>query len=1254
MRFLRNLCVMLALVCALPMAALAQTMGGSIDGTVTDPNGAVVPGAKVTATNVTTGVKANAQTTQGGLYAFPLLLPGPYTITVEQTGFKTYLREGIEVRLAVSETINIKLELGTVQQQVEVKGAAPVLTLDTPTISTNITPQQLDTMPIWWGGSMRLADNFQGYLPSAKSNSQFSINGGVGRAIEYMIDGGSIISPESGGTAFYFPGMEPYAETTVITSGPTAEYGRSGGGYELFTSKSGTNVVHGSMFFNFERQIFNANSWSGNQNTAASNFNCFGAVQTYACRPKVRYNDEGGSAGGPVYIPHVYDGRNRTFWFFTYEGYWQPASVTEQTNETVPTAAEIQGNFSGIYGSTVPNIYDPNTAVAGLRTPFGSAGAYNIIPTSRFSAISSKFLPYIPGPDSGSGASPEGDFYFNETSVITDKDWSIKVDHTLAQKHHFAFFYTHRYEPTDVTENMAGPLSDGLVNTISPHQFRGSWDWVATPHVVLHSYWSGSFDNIEWHNPLQNGYGCKLGFTEDACGSNQDATPYVIFEGGANVYTTWGMNQGKVDNGGQTNRILMEGQSLTWAHNKHEFKMGWEIRRSATFNNDWSGTNGTYTFSNAQTAGAASGALASTGDSFASFLLGTPGSANQTVPPPYMANIRYAYTAGYFQDAWKILPNLTFNLGIRYEVPINWHYATGGYSSFSITTPNPAADNLPGALIYMGTGAGRIGTLRPYPTDFSDIGPRTGFAWRIDNNTVLRGSFGLIYEGTGNGDCGCTDGFGNGNYSQGGDGFDSALLANGTEYTWDKTVDGMPGVNPQPGYTAAQQLPGVDDFSAGSNEGNPMYMGPHFGTAPRLYDMNMTIQRQYKGWLFQLGYVGQRTHQAAGSDELNVLPPADLSLMNTPTALSGTTPGGTAFTIPAGTNLLSWTFNPNGVASLANEGPELNGLGYYAPSGLNSNNPTCAGWQICWTTGWGSQATLFQALRPYPQTGVVNDNNAGDGWVSYDSLQFIVEHRFGDLNLESSYVRSKNLNIDVGSQIFGYYQGTQANQDPTNHADNKSFANNDVPNMINFMMSYNLPFGRGKKFLSGARSWEDKLVGGWNVAGVGQYRSGLLIEITSPTSYLTTYMGWEITKADFTGNPIKTNVATNTLNPDNYNSHWFNYSSSTAAVTATNPLGVTGSASFVQAPIGTEGNSSIYNNEYRNPWFRNENISFNKMIGIWGEGKVSLRYSLSINNFFNRTDFGSVTTSLTSANFGRPTGPQDGARQMSMGLRLFF
>ena len=170
--------------------------------------------------------------------------------------------------------------------------------------------------------------------------------------------------------------------------------------------------------------------------------------------------------------------------------------------------------------------------------------------------------------------------------------------------------------------------------------------------------------------------------------------------------------------------------------------------------------------------------------------------------------------------------------------------------------------------------------------------------------------------------------------------------------------------------------------------------------------------------------------------------------------------------------------------------------------------------------------------------------NDGNGWMAYDSLQIIVEHRFGDLNLESSYVKSKNLTDNAYIQIFGEY-GNVTLQDPNNKADGKTLANSDYPNMLNFTMSYLLPVGRGKKFLGSTSPWLNKIVSGWTIAGVGQYRSGNLFEITSPTNNLNTYMGWDITKANYTGAAIKTNIATNTLNPDDPTKLWFNASTTT-------------------------------------------------------------------------------------------------------------
>src|SRR5208282_2542366 len=216
--------------------------------------------------------------------------------------------------------------LGTVQQTVQVKAAAPVLETVNATRGTGVSTRTLDVLPLFTSG-LRLANGFIGYMPGVNSNGETSINGSTGRASEVMIDGGSMVNPESGGVVFYFPGFEAYGEFKLQTSGFTAENGRVGGGIQEFTTKSGTNQFHGSAFFNFKRQFFDAVAWSLNQNPAQRGNPATGAVptgttckvpQATACRPSERYNEEGGAAGGPIYFPHVYDGRNKSFFYFTW------------------------------------------------------------------------------------------------------------------------------------------------------------------------------------------------------------------------------------------------------------------------------------------------------------------------------------------------------------------------------------------------------------------------------------------------------------------------------------------------------------------------------------------------------------------------------------------------------------------------------------------------------------------------------------------------------------------------------------------------------------------------------------------------------------------------------------------------------------------------------------------------------------------------------------------------------------------------
>jgi len=1219
MRLLKYLCLVLAF-CALPVALWAQVDTGSVSGTVTDPNGAVIPGAAVVATHVPTGRQYNNVTTQAGLYVFPNLPTGPYTLTVKQTGFKTFIQSGIEVRVGLRITIDIKLELGTVQQTVEVKATAPVLETTNATRGVGISPQTLMNLPLW-NGSIELASSFVSYMPGVNSNFEASITGSIGRASELMIDGTSIVIPESGGTNFEFPGFYAFSEMKLVTSGYTAENGRVGGGIQEYVTRSGTNAVHGAALFDFKRQFLDAVSWANNQNPAQRGSTSSSGVvtvptltdckapSTKACRPKERFNEEGGYAGGPVYIPHIYDGRNRTFWYFTWVGFWQPASVAVYTPApSVPTAAMKQGNFSNVLdskGNLIP-IFDPATTANGVRTQFSG----NIIPTNRFSTIAKNIIPYIPDPNTGVAGQYVNNYTFNSTTVNLNHIWSYKIDHSIHQRNRISFFMSHRQDISSVVQYLPGPLSNGLDSFQLPFHENASDTFVINPHMVLHSVWGFHQDRQQWNNPLQNGFGTKFGFPFEQPNTQQNATPRILFatdlpmynDGSNSGYLSFGMDQGKVNAGGQWNWTTSVAQDLTWVHNKHEFKMGWDIRRMRTTGNDWAGTNGQYFFSNNETKSAA-GSAGVGGFSFASFLLGAVDSGNKNALPVFIGQTRYGYHAGFFQDTWRIRPKFTINLGLRYEVPINWHNVVGDYSSFSPTATNPTAGNLPGAMIFMGSGPNRIGTLRPYPTDFSDFGPRLGFAWNVRPSVVIRAAWGIFYEGLGNGGCGCEDGFGGGNFQQASDGFNPAFYWDPGAYNPNALTNNPGGVQPPASFKPAQQIPGVDNFGSGI-----AFMGPKFGKAPRVYDGDFTLQKEYHNWLFEGAYTRIRSVGLNSSAYINTLPTSVLYL-------------GTAG--PAGdTNLLQAKITDPNICTYTAAISCTNGV-------PNLPFPTFM--------QWGGSATLNQALRPYPQFGSVVSLNSGDGRNWYDAFQFKTERRFGDMNMMASYVWSKTLNILSYRQIFG--QGTQQGAQDWYHMTNdKAYQIEDMPHVVNLMMSYQAPFGRGKKWLSNTNPVLNHFVEGWIFSMYGQYRSGSLSNtILNPNATLQAETFGTLTKLTATGNPIKTNVSTSSLDPNNPNIYWLNHGSN---------------APYTVTPPFTLGNFSYYNSQIRDPWYRYEAFSLNKRIKIWES--VLVNYQFNVYNPFNRTDFGGLSTNPTASNFGRVTGARLGPRNITMGLRLEF
>jgi hypothetical protein len=1140
------------LLCALALSlassvAVAQVATGSMSGSVLDPNGAVVPGAKLVATNTASGITAETQTSDAGLYVFPSLPVGAYEVTVEKTGFKKLTRGGIEIRIATRQELDLRLEVGDVQQVVEVTAEAPLLETTSSQRGQNLSAQFMNTLPLFTGG-IRNARTFVSYMPGANPSVELSVSGSGGRAQEILIDGASATIPESGGVSFNFPAAEMFGEFKLLTSTFDAEYGRFGGGVELYVTKSGTNDLHGTLFHNLRRDIWNANAWAFNATNRA--------------RPKERFNEYGAAGGGPVLIPRVYDGRNKSFFYFTYSKDKRPVTAAPVL-ATVPTARMKQGDFSESPAAQV--IYDPATTSGNTRQPFPN----RVIPRSRFSRISGNLLAAVPDP---TRSTLTGNYDNLNVTIYNQYIYNIKIDHAFTPGNRLAFTVTKENQLTDVLAAFPGPLGQGLQTYQRPDNWRWNHDLVVRPNFLIHTTFGYSRTRQLWDNPFQKGAASRFGFP--GITGDSDAMPRVQFTG-ADALTPWGVQDGKVANGSQINITYHLSQGMSWIRGKHEFKMGWDFRRLHTTSNpiDLAGTNGQYVFARAQTALPTN--LAGTGHAFASLLLGQPDSANRVATPVLLGNIRYGYHAAYFQDNWKVTPRLTLSLGMRYDLPIGWHDLNGDYSGMDRRVANPAAGGLPGAIVFFGKGAGRTGDKRPYRTDFADFGPRLGFSYRLLDKTVIRGGYGIFYQTLGNGGCGCRIGFSN-PITRISDGVNAAL-------NWDDGITPPAGFQPPPVLEQSVFLLNpVDVFSE------------NFGKAPRIQSWSFNIQHEVGKFLFDIAYVGNRGRGLNSTVLLNQLPVSRLAL---------------------GSLLQQRIDSPAVVAA-----------GFTKPY---ANFP--------------NTQTLAQALRPYPQYLDVAERNAGIGRTWYDSLQTKVERRFGDFQMMAAYTWSKSLGIGHFRQIFSQHFLTSgysvAAQDNYNYRDQKTFLPFDLPHVFNLLTTYELPFGRNKRFVKSDRFLTNLLVANWTISAVQQYRKGGLILVQAPANTLGTgVLFTNFKKANVGSGPIRTGIDRTTLDPNNPATRWLN----AAAFTAPGQFEL--------------GNASQYFTDFRQPSIFIENFSIQKRMKfpIHTERTIDLIYRADAFNLFNRTNFGGVIGTIGNANFGRPTGPQVGARIITMGLRLDF
>ena len=706
MRALRGICLFLFPFLLSVVSARAQEASASIAGTVTDAAGAPIAGAFITVTNLASSSSVSTKTDEKGNYVSPLLAPGAYRLTAEQTGFLKFVQAGIVLQAQGKARVDVSLEIGVLIA--DPAGPVPLLETDTATRSQVLSNELIANLPtqgrnpfeIAWdapgvveGGSWRYLRSFD-----VGATSALSINGSKIQENEMLLDGISDVRGDR--TVIHVPTMDSVQELTVMTNTYDAQYGRTGGGVVTMVTKPGGNALHGRIYEYFQNNHLNANSFE---------LNAGGLPE-----PGYHINTFGIEASGPVYIPKVVNGRNKLFWMFSYEGMRQRTGDPGQAN--VPLADWRSGNFSSLVnGQGQPVlICDPlNRAANGSRVPFTG----NNIPANRINPVAAAVLQYYPAPDSpGSGPAHLSNYVYPSRWVGSLNQEIGRVDYAINGENRVFF----RYGQNPYRESR-GLVFGTDISQASPAEPTGSaplmsngrswafdWSWLASPTMAFDlragvTRWEEtSGDSFgAGFNPTQLGFASSLvsqfsqmQFPYFQLGSYQAVgSSRLVGAAADDVYSL------------QPNMSLVRGQ--------HIMKFGGEVRRYDDNSNNPGMAAGSYTFGKNWTQQNPQQADALSGNELATFLLGYPtsGFVDRNIAPAYTNN----YWAVFFQDDWKLTRKLSLNLGIRwdYETPIIERYdrQLRGFSFFtpSAIASRAAALNLLGNVLF----ANGFGAPRP-------------------------------------------------------------------------------------------------------------------------------------------------------------------------------------------------------------------------------------------------------------------------------------------------------------------------------------------------------------------------------------------------------------------------------------------------------------------------------------------------------------------------------------------------------------
>ncbi|HEY3443478.1 MAG TPA: TonB-dependent receptor [Paludibaculum sp.] len=1038
-----SLIAILILLAGLP--AWSQDARGTILGRITDPSGAVLAGAQVVVTNEAMGTKTSLTTNGEGRYVAPVLPPGLYQVEVSAQGFKKSVRNSVELRVGERLDVSLTLDVGTQDQSVTITAEAAVLNSETASVGTVVDSKRVASLPLSYGnpflligltagvtfnGSVRLDRPFE---PTHIVN--YSMGGTRGNLNDVTIDGAPSTATANANevTASYVPPTDIVQEFKVQTATFDAQFGQTQGGVTSISIKSGTNLFHGSAGYSFTRPSMWANDFFNNKSGLPV--------------PSFSFDRWGGSFSGPVRIPKLYDGRNKTFFLWGHEGIKDSRPRHDESTNTVPTAAMHEGDFSALTaaGGAAYAIYDPATRVKLANGRYQqTAFAGNIIPKARFDKVGAALLAWYPTtPKSTGDAFGLGNYRdaaLAETANYYNNTW--RVDQNVGDKQRF-FIRASQYRRDSLYNDYFSNAATGSQFLFDSKTAMIDHVWTLSPTMVLNTRYSyNRFIRGSDGNALGTGFDItQLGFSSQY--ASQVPKDIARFP---RINLTGYISNGFTGENRPVNNHTVSA-TLSKASGKHSIRTGFEFRVYQEADNFFSnGQTGQFTFDSTWTRGPLDNSAVSPGSigqSVASLLLGLPGSASIARAADY---IEQSGSWGFFvQDDYKLSSKLTLNVGLRYEfeTPLKERFnrstldfdptykqdiSAAALAKYATIYPNitggfpelpVSAFTTNGGMTFAGLN-GNNGNL--YNTPKNVFLPRVGLAYQLTPRTVIRSGFGMFagFLGERRGDV-QQNGFTQNT---------NMVLTRDSGLTWDTTL-----ANP---FNNGISEP------KGNADGYRTYLGQgftYFNQNPKIpmtMRWELGLQQELKGYAIELNYIGSKSNHIEITRNINALP---LQYWSTSRLRDDVT---------------------NNYLSAAISNPLV---------GLVPGNT-----QGTYTSTTISRQALLAPYRAFGSSAINGTENTGFSW--YHGLQLSVNKRF-----------SKGYTIG-GSYTFAKWMQATNLLNAVDPLPIHEISDADAPHRLNISAIYELPFGQNKPHLANAHPVVKGLVGGWQISGIWSLQSG--------------------------------------------------------------------------------------------------------------------------------------------------------------------